>query len=538
MSVTDLRPTDEASMLPGTDLPPTGVPGYADVWPTPRQGPMVQVRRLARRSALVGGVLLASLLLALLFGPAAAIVPVVLVLGAWGLFVVPFGVVAPVVVGFLLSISNPSLNPAENKWRSPLLPIGKALFTIMPIKLAPADVLVGVLVIRALMIVVLGNWGAGIDRRPTRQFAQAALAGIAAISIWTVYGLATGGSFKNMLWQVRPLMWLPCFALAASVAAATRSGIARFRTAVLIAGLVKAAEGIWFFFLVAKPQRLDVAFVTTHSDSVLWSLAVSIVIAEWIEVRTRRTRRNLLLLTPIYALAMVLNNRRTVWVSVFASAFFLVMVAQRPVQRQLARILGLVWPLVLVYVAVGLGSHSASIAFKPVSMVDSVLFQTDSSSSTRDIENYNLMVTIRARPFVGWGFGHEYIEAIRADDIAKQFAQYRYIPHNSFLGLWAFIGPIGASGYFLLPVVAVFYAVSARRRSRDPTLRAPGAWAVCAVIAYLVQGWADIGLQDWTAILCVGIGFGIAGALPRHVANEERIALGGSRSDSRLASLG
>ena len=224
MSVTDLRPTGEASMLPGTDLPPGGVPGYADVWPTPRQGALVQVRRLARRSALIGAVLLASLLLALLFGPAAAIVPVLLVLGAWGLFVVPFGVVAPAVVGLLLSISNPSLNPAENKWRSPLLPIGKALFTIMPIKLAPADILIGVLVIRALMIVVLGDWGAGIDRRPTRQFAQAALAGIAAISIWTVYGLATGGSFKNMLWQVRPLMWLPCFALAASVAAATRRG--------------------------------------------------------------------------------------------------------------------------------------------------------------------------------------------------------------------------------------------------------------------------------------------------------------------------
>ena len=29
MSVTDLRPADEASVLPGTDLPPGGVPGYA-----------------------------------------------------------------------------------------------------------------------------------------------------------------------------------------------------------------------------------------------------------------------------------------------------------------------------------------------------------------------------------------------------------------------------------------------------------------------------------------------------------------------------
>ena len=40
------------------------------------------------------------------------------------------------------------------------------------------------------------------------------------------------------------------------------------------------------------------------------------------------------------------------------------------------------------------------------------------------------------------------------------------------------------------------------------------------MIAYLVQGWADIGLQDWTAIVCVGVGFGISGALPRHVRRE------------------
>lgn len=488
--------------------------------------------------ALIAATCVLSIALAALFDPTLALGPPIAVLGLWVILTLPLELVAPALVGLMLSTSSPGLHPAEGKWKSPLYSLGQLLYTIMPIKVALADVLVGIIVLRAVAVIVLGDWGSGIDRRPPRPYAKAALVGIGAIGVWTVFGLATGGSFKNMLWQVRPLMWMPCFAIATSVVASSRRGISRFRSAILIAGVIKAFEGIYFYFGVAKPRGLDVAYVTTHSDSALWAVATAIVFAEWIEVRTRVTRRNLVLLGSIYALAMVVNNRRTVWVSVFASVAFLVLVAQQPVKRQLARILGVLWPLVIVYVVIGLGTHSPSIIFKPVSMIDSVLFQTDASSSTRDIENYNLLVTMRARPIVGWGFGHEYVEAQKAFDISKEFAQYRYIPHNSFLGLWAFLGPIGAGGYFLLPVVAVFYAVSARRRTTDPMLRAAGAWSVCAVIAYLVQGWADIGIQDWTAILCVGIGFGIAGGLPRLVDDEERTALAGSRPDSRLASLG
>ena len=559
MTATALVVPASAVTPAGTELDsPPVVPGYADHWPTPRQ--RHGRRKATLRWALMSGVLLVSLLLAVVVTPALALVPVFVVLGAWALVALPFGLLTPMVVGILLSTNAPGLHPSEDRWRSPLYAVGKILYTVMPIKLAVADILIGALVVRAVMVIVLNDWGSGRDRRPPRPFAQAALVGLGAILTWTVIGIGTGGSFKNMLWQVRPLMWMPCFAIAASVAAATRQGIARFRTAILVAGVVKAIEGIYFYFGVAKPRHLDVAYVTTHSDSVLWAVATAIVIADWVEERNHRTRRNIVLLIPFYALGMVLNNRRTVWVSVFASIAFIATVAQQPVKRQLARILGVTWPLLILYVAVGLGTHSPSIVFKPVSMIDSVLFQTDASSSTRDIENYNLLVTLKARPFLGWGFGHEYIEASKAYDISKGFAQYRYIPHNSFLGLWAFLGPVGAGGYFLLPVVAVFYAVGTRRRTRDPLLRSAGAWAVCAVIAYLVQGWADIGLQDWTAIVCVGVGFGISGALPRHVRRTEdqevarevarevdaegglvmdpTIARGRFPSDSPLASLG
>lgn len=493
--------------------------------PRTRRAPKNHFVLARRRSARLGRlfivlVVLAGVALAALTSPAMAAIPAVLALLAWAALTLPLDLVAPGIVGLLLSLSSPEVNPAENKWRSPLYPLGKIVYKNLPVKFAVVDILIVLLLVRAVMVIVLSEQGrTGIDRRPPRPFAQATLIAGVVVIAWLVYGIGTGGGIKNSLWQVRPLIMLPALALAVAVAA-TPLGIQRLRTAILFAGLVKAFEGITFYYGVVKPRGLNVAYVTTHSDTVLWATATCILLAEWFEMRNRRSRRNLLVLLPLYAIAMVLNNRRTVWVAVLAGLAFIVVVAHRPVKRQLAKLLGIGWPLVVTYIVVGFGTHSHSIAFKPVSMIDSVLFQRDVSSSTRDIENFNLLVTLRARPLIGWGFGHPYIESVRAYDISKFFAQYRYLPHNSFLGLWAFCGPIFAAGYFLLPVVAIFYAVSSLRQSRSPLVRSSAAWAVCAVIAYLVQGWADIGLQDWTAIVCAGVGFGIGGALPRLVARE------------------
>jgi len=50
-------------------------------------------------------------------------------------------------------------------------------------------------------------------------------------------------------------------------------------------------------------------------------------------------------------------------------------------------------PLVAVYAAAGWNSTSG--VFKPVAMVRSVSSQEDSSSKTRDIENFNLIQTLK-----------------------------------------------------------------------------------------------------------------------------------------------
>ena len=464
------------------------------------------------------GLFVVSLLAAFSGDPVIVLAPTLLLVLTWAAFALPLDAVLPAIVFIMVSLNAPAGHPGSDIFHWPLNPFGKLLYANLPTKFAIADVIVLLLTLRAITIILLNESGMGIDRRPPKPFAQACLIGVAAIvgcEIWGVF--LGGGDFKNSLWQLRIPLLVPCLALATSVAATDR-GIRRIRFAFLAAGVHKALEAAIANWGAGLKNIPDVIYVTTHSDTVLWATCVAILFADWFEYRRHSDRSRLVVLLPVYLLAMVANNRRTVWVAVAVSLVFIAIVAHRPVKRQLARLFAITWPLILAYLVLGLAS--SSVVFKPIHMVQSVLLQNDTSSSTRDIENFNLLVTLKARPIVGWGFGHQYLEIVRAYDISHGFVQYRYLPHNSFLGFWAFNGLLGAGAYFLLFVVGLFYLISARRTSVVPARRAAATWAVCAVIAYLIQAWADVGMQDWTPMVCLAVALGIGGALGRSVMAE------------------
>ncbi len=470
--------------------------------------------------------------------PLFALVLPLLILAAAAFVALPFDTVLPLAMITMLIFNSASTLPHDGfQWFWPPDLVGRVLFKNLPLKFAPIDVIFAVLLIRALITIRLSDvgTGGGIERRPMRAYAQACVFSAAAVLVWTVYGIAVGGSVSNMLWQVRSLFWLPCFALAAGVAAATPSGVKKIKTALIFSAIFKSIEAIAFkltftyqpgeFQYMAgraiKPKEPPI-YATTHSDTVLWATVLCILIADWFETRTKESRNRLFYIGLPLLASMIINNRRTVYVSVAAGVAFIVSVAQRNVKRELKRLLSFVWPLIILYVGVGLASSSQSVVFKPVRMIESVVVQDDASSDTRDIENSNLLFTMRAMPILGTGFGHPYTEVVVAYDVTSSgFKNYRYIPHNSFLGIWAFGGLFFPMFYLMPLVVAIYYGVNTRRRSASPFLRSSAAWAVCAIIAYLVQGWSDIGLQDWTAILICGAGMGICASLPRFLKTDE-----------------
>jgi O-antigen ligase len=125
---------------------------------------------------------------------------------------------------------------------------------------------------------------------------------------------------------------------------------------------------------------------------------------------------------------------------------------------------------------------------------------SDGSTKWRDYENWNLVFTVADHPVLGSGFGHEYAERWQLPDISSMYRQYRYMPHNSVLGLWASVGVVGFCLIWTLVVAGVFLAARSYRYATRPDHKALALGALGITVAYINQCYGDIGAHAWAGV--------------------------------------
>jgi O-antigen ligase len=133
-------------------------------------------------------------------------------------------------------------------------------------------------------------------------------------------------------------------------------------------------------------------------------------------------------------------------------------------------------------------------------MIDS---EADPSARWRDLENYDLYYTLRSNPVLGTGFGHGYVEIIPLPDISQKFEMYRFSPHNSLLGLFAFAGLVGFAGIWMMFPLGVFFAVRSYRFAATAGDRCTSLVALGILVVFVVHSYGDIGLGNPTALFTV-----------------------------------
>jgi O-antigen ligase len=463
-----------------------------------------------------------------LIAPAA---PLLAVLALAAVLAAPMRITALAVLAVSLIADNPGERPMSGLWRSPVAGIGDLLYLnlhahthIEALRFSLLELLVSLLVVLVLIRKMLKDPlddpdGQGVLPNPLKMAFVVFFLAIVGLEL---LGLARGGDFRNSLWQLRQLFWLP--ALGLLFGHAFRS--ARARTALLrtlmVAAAARASLGIYFYVARVRPGGLQVDYVTTHSDSILAVVAMLIAVAAFVE---RRSLGHLLLnvgLQPLLILGLVVNNRRIALVALAAGLATLILIGPAALRKGLARSLVVILPLAGLYVAAGWTSHAA--VFGPVHTLRSISSSEDDSTKTRDIENFNLIQTLKEHPLLGSGFGHEYHEQVQGDRVDQFFSQYRYIAHNSVLWLLSLSGWIGFSLVWTVFLVMVFVARHAYRRARALPDRVTAFGALVAVLCFVIQAWGDMGLQSWMGTLTLTSLTGAAGALFTAQNQEETIA--------------
>jgi hypothetical protein len=455
-----------------------------------------------------------SLLALLVSGgsPAAAAAPVLGLALLWAAWRAPLK--ATLVAFMFLSLIAVALqdNPHEVYWQSPLQGLGALLsdnwsrtFGVPLLSFSGSDLLAALLLLRIAM-----RGGAGGTAFVLWRALGAFLAGLVALAVW---GAVQGGQLGIAYWQVRQLVYIPVFAFLLAQALEGESDLRLLGPIVIAAALVKAALGLYFYLAIARPEGLQISFVTSHADSVLFCISIVLMLLRWLEQPDAKSLRRFLWIAPILLAAIWLNNRRIAWVEL-AVGLALVWQLSRwnAAKRAAARTALVCGPLLALYLAVGW--YSSAAFFKPVVSIKTIVGPSasarDSSSQSRRIENFNLSQTLRAHP-LGIGLGQPYEEFVKGPDISDGFALYRYIPHNSVLWMMAAGGPIG---FFLLWApfaVGMFLAVRARRLARSPIERIAAIAAVCTVVVYLIQAYGDMGTQNWATTWLVAAALAVAG---------------------------
>jgi hypothetical protein len=411
----------------------------------------------------------------------------------------------------------------DGPWNSPLGALGD-LLEINLNKSFPIDALAlpGMAVLLICLVVIhahrslTGSRIDGVARGLTAKPLFGALAvSFLAVLLVCAWGVLSGGDAQMAKIQVQSFVLV---LLVAYLSAISLRGIHDYRTLgkiVLAAACVKGVIALGVHWLLPPPFEVSngkLAYATAHGDSILFAAGAVLLLVQFMEQPSRRTGLLCLTLMPILVAGMWANNRRVVWVELVAALLAFWLISRRsPAKRFLIRGLLIALPLLVGYVAVGWSSQSA--LFAPIKTFRSVGDGTvDASTMYRELENFNLIQTLKADPLTGAGFGHPFLEVVTLPNISF-FKEYRYMPHNSILGLWAFCGPFGFTGLALALMVGVYFAALSYNQARHPDERIAAFMAIGVVVIYLAHCWGDIGFTERRSIFLVGPALAIGAQL-------------------------
>jgi len=331
-------------------------------------------------------------------------------------------------------------------------------------------------------------------------------------------GMVRGGDFRMSLWQINSVMYLPVVYLLFQAGLRGPKDFSGLLKVLLIAATYRALFATYVVHSFTGPPdetgSTKLAYASSHADSMLFADAFVAVVVLFVERTAKKIRWKLAALIPIFMLGMVSNGRRLVWVHLLISlAVMYLITSDNPIKRRIRRGLLFASPGAALYVMAGWNSQYGSL-FKPVRTLRTVVdAKADNTGSSlwRELENFDLVATLKENPLFGSGYGHPYLEVIKLPDIPYDLE--RYCPHNSILGLWAYCGMLGFAGVTMLWAAGVYFAMRSYRRATEAEHRAAALMSITGVLVYVMHCWGDLGLGTFTGVFTAAASLAMAAKL-------------------------
>ncbi len=374
-----------------------------------------------------------------------------------------------------------------------------------------------VLLVMILIIWVMKAALEGTLRLPHSGLSRSILAMLVMVVIGLGIGLSHGGQFRWAIWEIRPWFYLAAmFYLTASVLNTKRALRAVLWTLVLGSGF-KALEGV-HIWLSARHLSPRPEAILSHEEAFFFGVFVFLTLGLWIFEMRGALRTTATCLLPFVLLANLANSRRNSWAVLALGIVAMLVVTYKvlPHRRPLLRRLALVLAIGSALYFPAFWNNDSTIG-QPARAVHSAITpdkRDQSSDLYRQQEDANLQFNIRQSHNLGLGFGVPIDYALPITNISKTDPLIKYIPHNGILYIWMRLGIVGELVFLTMIAAAIIRGVQLAR-VRDQELAFFGVLAICAVIAYLVQGYNDMGFSWFRIALCMGGLLGVTEAALR-----------------------
>jgi hypothetical protein len=445
------------------------------------------------------------------------VAPICILLAWFAILRAPLRNTMLVLMLFALILENPAENPGCNQWHSPFFPVGALMLAHFKVTigwgpLGGMDLM--------LMAAVAAYYLQGRSRslgiptpRPMIRLAQLTFA---TIVFTFLIGKMRGGEMQWAVWQIDRVMYLPVVFLLCQAAFSGPKDYLAVGKVALFASLIRAFQAM--LVRATVPAKVDaltgessLPYATTHNDSMLFAVGSVILVSLILERAGKKATRLTLWALPILIGGMLANARRMVWVEIILVFFTLYLITEpNAFKRKLNRLMAFSMPALLAYLAVGWSSDSG--IFKPVKVIRSAIDSSaDASTAWRDLENFNLVFTLRNFPLTGVGYGNGFWEMWPMPPV--DYSLERYVPHDSILGLYCYGGYVGYLGITSLWVGGIYFAIRAYHSCKEPLQKAAALTSFGAVLVYYLQCFGDMGLGSWTGVYLVGPSLAIASKL-------------------------
>jgi hypothetical protein len=354
----------------------------------------------------------------------------------------------------------------------------------------------------------------------------------AALLIAAMKGMTSGGTFSNVMLQIRDMMLSPMLFLLFYFAMDNWEKFYRCMNFMLFVNILKALQGLYVFYsfhngTMANPKNpdRDYEYLIEHFTSEYFLISAFYCVGRAIFLSKNFLHR-VLWIVPIFLMlpAFQLNDRRTALVAiVLGVGIILASIPWKILKKYL-------WVYAMT-VVVGLVAIRAS-QFAPAPFnkvwkkIEKIIYQGEDAGyiDYRVVENFNIYTDIVQNGIVGLGYGRSLNFAFVEYDFSWFYPLFGTLPHNSFLATWAFGGLLSMAALATFWSGLIVYFVSILVKTNDMPTRFAAMLGIAQVARMGIWAIADIGLGDFRTHMCIALFTGAVARLCKLPTPKKRAA--------------